>query len=511
MSYLEIDGLTIPVAAGSGKIAVEEIGSRSRSISGYAASSVRAAKRTIDFTTTPLTEADAVALLHILQARGLYFPFSGTSVSSSGFVPITATDLGYLTGEALGDTSGAGYVGVRDVPFGQHLGAGSICLDQIRTNFLSAETASFVSTTGSASAIDSATLARSASVSVDGSSGSLRVTTLANSNSVRGGVSLPTSAPVSPGYHVGSCYLKAYSGSPVVWVSLTNGITLSTPTEVTLSSTEWTRVSTASYLASPSTLSLQVIEKTADSAISFYVDQAQIEAGYGPSKWMAGGASRAASGVLKISSGTRTPFTRWSDGQGWSMSVWIRGGSDDTDYIYYVDAGNNLKNLAGTLTWITPSGGSLTGSYAHLTGAWTHVVCVQYETSTGTTASELWVNGALAASSTSVAGVAPYDLAAASALYIGSNGSTSVFCGAISALLYVPCRLSSRWISAIYASGAGAVFGMWPKHRVTGDILGGRAAVSMLASVKSMGSAEHYASSGWANSGLTLEVELVEV
>ena len=515
MTFCTIDGITLTVDSSTPKLAVEEVGQRGRAFDGTAQVGVRVVKRGWDLLLNPLNEADAIALMHLLLGKGVYFPFTSNAQSSNGYLPVTFSNLQYNLGQTISDAIGAGQNATNDVPFGAYLGNGALYLDQPATNLLSTDTASLTGGAGSAAAIDSATLARSGGISVDGSSGSLQITTLANSNSVKGGVNIPTAATVAGGTYTGSVYLRAASGTPSVDVNVTDSLGgTGAVVTVQLSTTQWTRVMPPAFaIINGKTARITVVEHTADSAISFYYDQAAIEALGGPSRWQVGAGSRATTGRLNLSSATLNPFgTGWS--QAWTMNLWALGGQTSTDgYLYYVSASNYLKTNSTTITWTTPQGGSLTGTWAPYGGAWQNVACVQYQTATGATVSELWVNGVLAATNTSALGVAPFDPNTATSFDIGSNAGSSQHCGPIDSLLFVPCRLTSKWIAALYNQGAGCFFGAWPKHRLSGDILTSRAAATVVNQVKDMAPTEYYdtTAAAWCNNGYKITVEVLEV
>ena len=88
MPVLRINGHTVPVVQGSLKVKPIEVGSRVMSYNNTAIFQRSNLKRTISFTTTPLSEMDAEALKGLIRGVGEYWSFDGDangSISASEF------------------------------------------------------------------------------------------------------------------------------------------------------------------------------------------------------------------------------------------------------------------------------------------------------------------------------------------------------------------------------------------------------------------------------------------
>jgi len=88
MPVLRINGHTVPVVQGSLQVKPIEVGSRVMSYNNTAIFQRSNLKRTISFTTTPLSEMDAEALKGLIRGVGEYWSFDGDangSISASEF------------------------------------------------------------------------------------------------------------------------------------------------------------------------------------------------------------------------------------------------------------------------------------------------------------------------------------------------------------------------------------------------------------------------------------------
>ena len=88
MPVLRINGYTVPVVQGSLQVKPIEVGSRVMSYNNTAIFQRSNLKRTISFTTTPLSEMDAEALKGLIRGVGEYWSFDGDangSISDSEF------------------------------------------------------------------------------------------------------------------------------------------------------------------------------------------------------------------------------------------------------------------------------------------------------------------------------------------------------------------------------------------------------------------------------------------
>lgn len=223
--------------------------------------------------------------------------------------------------------------------------------------------------------------------------------------------------------------------------------------------------------------------------------------------------------LLQLVDATHTPFSVGYD-LAWSISTWLYGTSATAGHVYYAGASKLLIASTAAITWkaagLTLTAGSgLRGSGSAL---WDHVVCVLYRSGADAkTYAELWLNGSMVDSDATVADYAFPALGDEASLYIGTNAAGAEMFGAgngtskISQLVFAPCRLTSRWISALANSNAGVTLGSWPIHAVSGDVIGGRSSVSCHVRVVSTEPRQCTLSGAWANNARSLSLSLVEV
>jgi hypothetical protein len=380
------------------------------------------------------------------------------------------------------------------------------------TNILSVDSATFTGGVGTATAVDGASVSQNTSISIDGNA-SLYVECSAAVNGVRGGVYLQATAAAT-GRHIASVYLRG-SGQVRVYIRDETVGSDGVETVVTLDSNKWVRVQAGRTTTVGNTLRIYVIEETADSGAAFYVDKAQIEAtgGNGASPWVAGGTTHALNGRLNLCSASKNPFSGYSDT--WSINFWVSGYLFDTvtPYLLYWDASNYLQLNGVDLKWLIGGKSHDSGSFFSAgNGAWRMVSLVLYRAADGTATTELWVDGVLAESNAHGINASLLDLSIVTQFDVGSDGTSAGIARAMfDSLLVVPYRLTSTWIGRLWNSGAGAYAGAWPKHRVTGDIIGGRSAVDCVAEVTGADAMPYATGGAMVNGAVSVSFTLHEV
>lgn len=212
------------------------------------------------------------------------------------------------------------------------------------------------------------------------------------------------------------------------------------------------------------------------------------------------------SGRLQLASATRNPFgAGWSNA--WSLNVWA---SAADGYLYYVAATNYLSVSGTTVTWVTPQGGTLTGTRVTAGSVWSMLTVQQRRTSAGACISELWIDGALAATLTASATV-PFDPGAATSFDLGSDGGANRFAGLIESVMFVPCRLTSAWLVKMFNARAGALSGAWPRHLISGDVITDRAPFEAHIQAETLQDREYNAAGVWQNNGRSVAFQIMEV
>ena len=89
MAFLALNGITIPVAAGSLKVDFDEVGERGRAFSGNSYSVLRAIRRVWSFKTTPMTVRDSDGWRRLLELGGHTWDFEEDLYSAQGGLAIT--------------------------------------------------------------------------------------------------------------------------------------------------------------------------------------------------------------------------------------------------------------------------------------------------------------------------------------------------------------------------------------------------------------------------------------
>ena len=525
MAFLQIDGITIQVAEHSPKQVYEEIGGRSRAFSGAALSGVRAVRRGWDVVTTPMPETEAEALASILQASGVHFPLTANANSSSGYIAPTPANVNHLPGFSPYDLLSSGwYARVSDVPFGEYLGNKSLRLNYPTTNLLSAETASFNTTIGSAYSTWGAVLSRDGNVSLDTGSGALKIAYKSSGNAFIDTVILPSTITTA-GSYVGSVYLRAESGTPTITVRISDGTHLSADVVVTLSSTRWTYICPPLVTTTAGlTAGIYIREPSINSGVTIYVDRAMIQAAAGaPTIWTAGGSSIATTGRLQLVDSTHNPFAGWSGD--WAVNVWFRPDKMPTSYRQFLLYGGATFSIgisaAGTVNLVIGIMDLPVAGVFAVNQAW-HMLTLAHSPvlADGGVITDLYVDGVLIGS-TSTSSVISFPLSGLTTLDVGSTGGATVggytpdvttFTGPIGPVTFLRCRPHASTVAKMYSSGAGAMLGLWPKHRVTGDIISGRAAVDAFVQVKGSDPSSFVDNSGvWQSSGRVLNFSITEI
>lgn len=485
MAYLQVDGFTIPVATAYPKQSFDEIGGFARASSGAGVLSRRKVKRTWDIETTPMSEAQASAFEAILLASGLLFQFDDNAFASNGYTP-TIDNLEFLDGRV----ASVPMYDVNDVPFGHRFDRKSLVLDAPSSNSLTQNQSTFDTDTTGCTAIDSAALTQDAAYGMD-ADGGLRVVTSASVNGTRGGVYLGTTVSSTAKICV-SAYVRADTAITVRVVAY-NGVR-EIYKSVTLEADVWTRISVAIIEGTTGTTAgIFVLEDTADSNVTFYVDHAQVEGGIDyPTAWMTGGTSRATSGQVELADDGIASFD-----DVWTMAFWFRLPAS----VYALASASTLclwnsDNIAitaepgniGTTVFYwdidVTIGNATSGTFVltdriYVSSAnWHHMALTFAHDGSGGTTATLFVDGVeedTGALDGSMAGF--FSLNNEGAIDVGSDAGSDHYASPIFQFLLVPTVLTDNLLSMVYNSGDGVIFGAWPRHKISGGILYGQESI----------------------------------
>lgn len=470
-----------------------QLGESSRGFAGKARREVRATKRSWELHLRAMRPDEGYGLVQTLLGRGHGFPFDNTSMYSSGaVVPLVNSNVAQL----LASDGGAIFCAKQ---------FGAIAIDGGCTNLLSSNVATGTDTSATTtgfSAVDSAAISTSTTYSWQGSR-VLKVIADSAVNAIRSGAKTDAIAVSNLTAYAGSVWVKAASAVSVraYLRDETNAID-GTAVTVALAASTWTRIDNLLVTtgAAGSTLSLYVLEETADSGITFYCDGFQIETGSYSSAWVDG--TRAASS-LTYSPGLVTSFVDLTVNAWMTMPspdvqrTWLTMASAMTGALLRLDtdggAGPNV-NLRFVTTGRHPTAsdvvsiGSISRRVLHMV-----TVVLRKNPRSGQANKELWVDGVLVASSSVAAEDFP-NLANVTALEIGARtgGTFGWTSGTIEELSLLP-----------YAAGPTEILGWYgetsPQTKqsqliMTGDLLRAGESIAVTARVSSV---EHiYASDG---------------
>lgn len=473
MAFLQINGLTIPVLRAQAERRVDEIGKRERLYSGEYYSSIRAIKRQWRFSAKRMPEKQAEQLEKVIRGEGHLFPFVDDVYSTKGMypdyavtnvytlVPYIAADLNktYDWSDDLNDWVPAS-------PFDQ-ANVGAVWLEENMDNIFDPDEADAESGySGVYSPHNGATLSdvsecwqgsNAVQVVTDSSPGQEGI--LASFNPGGAGTSGNTYTvsvyvrPTGPNYSIkllARDQTNMVDTSQIYTLTKTNG---------------WHRCKvTFTLTADSSSASLYVMENVAGSAYTFVVDGFQAELGAYPTAWTRTSRDVVRLAYLQASELRNTDdlcFSFWTTGprEGYTTTgtiAAVNSYGDDLDPSIVNrfevraqrDTGNNW---IGLFTGTTPT--ALTYTSDPWDGNWHHFVCINRPNAeTGENTREIWMDGVLVASTTSIYNNT--DTARFYRMVFGSfGGSVRIFNGPIADLMILPFAPTEEQILAWYSLG----------------------------------------------------------
>ena len=90
MPFATINGITLPIRDGSLKQSIQEIGERGQAFDGTAYQAIRARKRKWQFSTTPMSQADSLAWIALLNGQAVNWDFETDTYSLQGHAATVA-------------------------------------------------------------------------------------------------------------------------------------------------------------------------------------------------------------------------------------------------------------------------------------------------------------------------------------------------------------------------------------------------------------------------------------
>lgn len=397
MSFLTINGLTIPIARG-GQTTPQLVGEFARAFDGNLLCDNRGFKRVWKFKTTAMKQSDAEIVRGILQGNGDIITFDTGIYSSKGMYTYTAGGTIPPVGYTIHSATAADGDPVDEMATGgtfataSKIGAGSVAIEMATTNLCAQNVRTGTDTLGNTTGFTAdggAALASSTDAYWQGSK-SLKITTGAAAD--RGA---HADALGFPGDFCGSVYLKGTGNAKVILVS---DVFDAAQVNIVLDPNKWQRVivNLTATLGATST-SLNVWSSDA-AGITCYTDGWQIEyinpAANGCATSWTDGAR--AEGLVNY------PIAPLSGKNGCTMSMWMRAFSAQSTLarellIVEVDAAAWWETfiVAATTTLRTAFTGAHTIDAAGCCdGAWHHIIStLNPNPATGEHFLQLWKDG----------------------------------------------------------------------------------------------------------------------
>ena len=513
MAYITINGITVKVRIGSATLSPKLIGATSRSIGGSLLRDVRAQKREWRFRTPVLSQAEAEALIGLINGRGQHFGFEDTAVADSGLTPSSGT-----TGAVYyGDTAADGKQQVLNDTAESLYAAGtkSIWCGEAATNLLSNDEADCENAVVAHTATGSAALARNAthyweqthSLEIDCSGGA-------------GGAQTGSTgaASVSPSDEVTfGVWVNGAAGGESVQLKInwrdSGDSSLSTSTSSTFTindSSLWEFVHfTATAPASTDRIRVEV---SVGNTETVYADGWQAAVAGVPTPWVGGGSSLSA-----VAPSYTNPLPQGS--KALTIAAWINGSASASAGAALgvildqrVDSDNRLalyiNNTTETLRFAYVAGGVSTLLTSTTPVAFGDIWHVAVTVDLATSAQKLYVNSTEEDSDT-FSGTA-WDLDDVATFLVGNiTGSGNPLNGFVDQLIVAPYVMTATQIANLYNSATAQSVGI-PKLICAGDFTP-ESSVECLGRVDRLRNIPLTLGGTWANNAMEVEFSLLEV
>ena len=445
MSFLELNGWSVSPAIG-GRVNNTRIGNDVRTYQGRTALDTIADKNRWRFSSTFQSELKAEMLRGVMLSRGQSWPFDADAYSYTGLGPNSSAQYTIFDGEA-GDGDHVANV----VKFG----GGSVAVDDATTNILPADSRDAENAPTGYRSYGTSTLA------VDTANyyqGAKSVKTTANSLSLLNGIYTDAASASNGDVVYGSVYLKASAASQIVAVRIYDvaNAVLGTPTSVTISTTQWTRVSCSHTMTANSADVAVLIVGNEFVGVSrtYYADAWQLEIGKHTS-WVDG--TRATADQLVYErigwlQKSNISISFWTDGPqaGTSQTLW-QFGADANNFIELLATGQFGANTCVLRTRIAGADTDITQSSAW-DGSMHHIAAtIRYNPETGEFNRSFWFDGVSVG--TSSAGTLP-DQSTFTDMSVGCNILAGNQCDClIDDLVVVPFPIFDDVVDAWYNFG----------------------------------------------------------
>jgi len=470
MSFLELNGLTIPVMEG-GSDRVINIGQRERAFDGTYLSTRRARKRRWSYTTKPLVEMDAKAVEGVVAGLGHSFGFdfddaanlTHDKYSAKGLAPSPAIYSPVFGIAADGDP----VTDLDDVTESKY-GAGAMIAEIATTNLLTQNQADVeTDTTGFAGVAGGAVAVNTANY-VQGAQSLLITTSAANDGAATTTVGVSASTA-----YAASVYLKCASNRNITVELIDNiggaGSPIGTTSDNLVADT-WKRVTvTGTTNAGATIANIRVIDTDAGGT-QIFADAWQLEQNSAATHWQTPATARTVADL-------EYPATFLNAASDVTISFWVKSPTaSPASNAYYVALYSGTSNIvavyrlsAGSLRFRLRGTGTndITEASPGFDGDWHMITAVaRSNAETGENEQELYIDGSSVESSNPGD---PTDWSTIDAIRVGHQASTLFTDSPIDDLQVLPWAATASQISAWYSMGTAMPAS--PRANLTGDII----------------------------------------
>lgn len=476
MAFLKLNGWTIPIAPGGASVANRNLGFRQQAFDGTMLTDRRAQKRSWDLQTINMSEIDALALEGMLKGEGDLFSYQDQTTYSAKGLPETGTTVSIFMPNRSQDTQTQAPItdenGRPYHPFQSDGVSITSARGLTRTNVVAANEADG-STYGAKSA--------GMTVTTDADAGALDEGCQSLNGSTSDWVETTAQTVTNGATYAGSVYLYGLSGTRGVDITLIDGGGTIGTASVTVPSGEWRRF-LVTGTATTTSLKMRVAFTSGSSDV--LMDNLMIERTSIDKPWIAGTSTRSDSDL-------QYDPALFAAGKDLTINFWGAASPStlptaDAPFVYFEDRmkiyqpastdGITFDTVGSDLDLTSGSVDSLADTTTWSDSAWVMVTCIlRRNPETGENTKELWVNGALAASSNP--SYVPETTTATSFQVAHVNGTnehlTQTFSKAYLADLQIlPYAAPSALISAWYNSGNGQPLpSTFPQMYLEGDVI----------------------------------------
>lgn len=476
MTFLKINGITVPVAKG-GVAEIVEIGDRARAFDGTYLRDTRAIKREWKFTTTPLTPSRSQMFQGIIRGDGILVPWETASpiapafTATNGLYPTGSTSLATFRGRSADGFPSYDERGIIEAKYGNY----SYVYEQGATN------PNLANGSVGASPVN-VTITTDTSNYWVGSSSAKFLTTGATASADI----FDSLAGISGHNYWASCYVKGMGGTAQLsCFENVGGYTPRVSNTVTLDPTKWQRLAAYFPNGTGAANFAQLLLPT--NGTTCYVDGVMCEDAtvtgnaFAPQSYFVPGQNRVGLnfqypfGMGSYPGHTGFTYNTWvtpwpAAGPGGpqelmilgdNVTYWVAGMMDATTIRF----GNNTDIIAGDFIDVTVA----------QTNTWMMVSCVfRWNPDTGETNRYVYYNGVLKGSNTFVTTSPAFNYipGSASSLSVGCYSPSPVFSfvGRVDDSALFPYAMDAAAVADLYGAGAG--MGVLPRLSASGSFVG---------------------------------------